>query len=98
MCVMDLPGNPCADVVNVEELSTEGFDLYPNPTAGNVKITTSSLMDKIVVRNILGEIVEVIQTPSSTQVEVNSQKLETGVYFVTVYAGNQQMTQKFIKE
>ncbi len=84
--------------VSVEEFTAANFDLYPNPTTGNVKITTKGLMDRVIVHNLIGEVVEVIQSPLSAQVELNTQNLETGVYFVTVFAGNQQLTQKLIKE
>ncbi len=84
--------NPTATSVKENALS---FSIYPNPVQDRMKITTSNAIDRISVTDITGKVVLTRQQIESGY--VNTSSLKSGVYFVSLYAGDRVKTQKFVK-
>lgn len=89
---------------SVEELeSISNFNLYPNPTNGNVNISYESHTNNelaITLFDINGrEISKSIQrnTVGSNQLKLFTENLENGVYFIELSNGNSNKKIKFIK-
>jgi len=82
-------------------LSAADFDLagikaYPNPTRDALNIEAASLIRKIEVCNISGQIINTLDV-NNTATKVDLSGFSNGVYFVTVFAEGQNKTLKIIK-
>ncbi|MCR5862830.1 CotH kinase family protein [Flavobacterium sp. J372] len=71
--------------------------VYPNPTDSNVTIDASVPMDKIVIYNIFGQLVQQY-TPVTAQQKINLEQLPAGIYFAKVTSGKSEITSKIIKK
>lgn len=98
---------PYIDVSNVKESKISQIHLYPNPIQNNNFVTiVSSSFEKqniplsIVMRDISGvTIKEETISVNGNQLQINTQDLVTGTYFVSVLSNNKTILQtKFIKE
>ena len=91
------PESSCFDA----SLSTSSFNkasvsLHPNPTTGNVEIKNIPLNSKLVIRDILGATVRVIQTKSQSE-NINISDLKNGVYFISNTDKNNRFVKKIVK-
>jgi hypothetical protein len=91
----------------VNEISLTPIILYPNPVQSTNTITIeSSAFEKannslsVVIRDISGAIVqEEIVSTAGDQLQINTQDLLRGTFFVSVLSNNKTILQtKFIKE
>ena len=98
MCALDLPENWCEDVVDVEELTSASLDVYPNPTNGQVTIIAASQIDQMTIYNVVGEVVQNVSAPQSSQIVVDLSKYPSGMYIVTAKTGHVVITERLIKE
>lgn len=75
--------------------------LFPNPTSNmiTVQFTTKPSDDaKIIITNLMGREIRVIDDIHSTNVELNVEDLPTGLYFIKYISNNTISFEKFIKE
>jgi hypothetical protein len=83
-------------------LGTKKFDasnvkIYPNPTKNILTISANSEIQKVSVRNILGQ--EVMKaSPRSNTVSLQTSDLQKGIYMVTTEIDGKLSTSKVIKE
>lgn len=78
--------------------SLSGVKLYPNPTNNAVTIESPAAISRIVVSNIVGQIVDVINNPVENQT-LSVANYATGVYMVTLFDNNgNSTTQRLIKQ
>lgn len=89
---------------NNSSLSTENFEqsqfkIYPNPAQTKlfVKIQDAFQIEKITIINTLGEIVLTQVVDSIFEVELNVEKLSSGMYFIQVNESNKTTNNKFFK-
>lgn len=87
----------CAVVV----LNNQAFDLkelkaYPNPTLDKLRIEYSLNIDLVEVYDSVGKL-QFTSKPNSAIFEVDFSKLSSGIYFVNVSFGKNQITLKVIK-
>jgi hypothetical protein len=81
----------------VAELQSVGFTLYPNPATDKVFIKAEDQIQRLTIRNIIGQEITSLSKLKSGLIEVNTSHLETGIYFITVQGLNGGFcTQKFI--
>lgn len=72
--------------------------LYPIPSSNTVTIEAPVTLSRIVVSNIMGQVVDVINTPSQTTT-LSVEDYTTGVYMVTLYDNNGNVaTHRLIKQ
>lgn len=88
----------------VEELkSISNLNLYPNPTKGNLTVNYDSKSNNELTISLVDingrEISKSIQTNAvgSNQINVSTESLETGVYFIELSNANSNKKIKFIK-
>jgi hypothetical protein len=78
------------------------YDVYPNPAIDHAnvayKLNNDVVQAKILVHNILGNIIEEYGLSSmETLVRINTENLNAGIYFYTLYVENEGvMTRKLI--
>ncbi len=86
------------------ESSTSLYDisnlisLYPNPSSGEIFISTSEKINKISISNVSGlNILEVpINTNKQRQVKLNLQEYSKGIYFVKISYRDRHIIRRFI--
>jgi acetyl esterase/lipase len=99
MCALDLPENLCAEEpVSVEELTSAVIEIYPNPTNGQVTITSNTRIDQMTIYNVVGKVVQNVSAPRSSQIVADLSKYPSGMYIVTAKTGDIVITERLIKE
>ena len=80
------------DALSVEDETVEnGISIYPNPTTGVININSEELIEQVVIRNVIGELVL-----TSTSQQFNMASQPNGVYFVEVITENTRYSQKVV--
>ena len=77
-------------ITNVDE-NAAGFNLYPNPTTGLLKIDGQGEM-KVYVSNMLGQ--EVLNMVVNGQSTIDLSQCESGIYMVRIETANQVVVKK----
>lgn len=71
--------------------------LYPNPSAtGTVYIETSSAIDQIIVLNLNGQVVKLLQQPTSSAGKYEVSELRAGFYLIKMVSQGQSVTRKLL--
>lgn len=84
-------------IVQNEEINNNVISVYPNPAKTNVVVSSNSLMNQVLLINIIGQVVLEL-TPNSNSVNIDLSKFNSGVYFLRVTNANTQQTRKIIVE
>ena len=104
LCVTETATNACPGdevclniMVNVNDIATESnFNIYPNPTTGNVQIQNAQ-NSTIEILNIAGKSIKTINaTTQNTEIDLSTEP--KGLYLVKVTTANGVTTQKLILE
>ena len=69
------------------------FDVYPNPSSGDLTITAKSTIDQLTIMNEQGQIINCIY-PNSSKVNYTIDK--TGIYFIEILSQQKASIQKVI--
>lgn len=82
-------------ILNLDENEFLSIKLFPNPTTGLITLKTSESIEKIIVRDVLGNIVLIHKTPH--QIDISN--YSSGVYFIEIInsSGISQI-KKFLKK
>lgn len=83
-----------SNAVNETE-ARESISVYPNPVSGVLHITSSSLLQRIRITNMVGSVVY-DNNVNALQHQINTESMMQGMYFITVETTNGSTTQKFI--
>jgi PKD repeat protein len=73
----------CTSVAGIKSITQTGFELYPNPTTGNVMIKAALPLGTITVYNSLGEIIYQQKT-SDTSINLDISREAAGIYLLQV--------------
>jgi endonuclease I/chitodextrinase len=86
----------CATSLGVDELEENSFEIYPNPSNGNVKINFENSNEKYSVQvfSILGQKVFEKEYINSSSAAVNN--LQKGIYLVKITNDTKSVTKKLI--
>jgi hypothetical protein len=78
------------NTLSVKDEAAVKLAVYPNPSAGNVSINTpnNELIEKVVVRNVMGQEISVNELTPSSNVSLHIE--EKGMYFLDVYLRDQK--------
>lgn len=87
----------------VSNTLAEQISVYPNPTKGNVKVDIKGLQAQNVQISVLDVTGRVIMTEKATvntnaNIELNTQNLSNGIYFISLQSNGQKAIAKFIKQ
>ncbi len=73
------------------------FRIVPNPARDTLTIQTNNLnIDKIIISDLSGKAVLTQSLITGNQMDVDH--LETGIYLIEGFSGNQKFQSKFIKQ
>ncbi len=74
------------------------FTVYPNPTSGNVTVTSEVAIDELIILDNVGRVVEVIAGDNATEIQVNLSHLSAGSYHIhTKLGANSNITKLIIR-
>lgn len=73
-----------------EELET--FKVYPNPATSVVKVSSTTTIEKLMLYNLQGQIVQ-----TATTNEINISQLANGIYLLKIYGAKEMTTRRIIK-
>lgn len=80
------------NAIGIDELSfNDDFTLYPNPTKGNVTINLKDKIQKGILKNALGETIEVF-----TKSKLDVSNYPNGIYFIEIETKNDLFAKKII--
>jgi PKD repeat protein len=81
----------------VKDLQEVGVAVYPNPTAGDIKVATSETFGANITVNVMsieGKMVSSRTVANEGVMSLNTDGLSNGVYLVQVMSGDKQVTKK----
>ena len=81
----------------VKDLQEVGVAVYPNPTAGDIKVATSETFGANITVNVMsieGKMVSSRTVANEGVMSLNTDGLSNGVYLVQVTSGSKQVTKK----
>lgn len=79
---------------------TEIISLYPNPTNGTFILKANDNLEfpkQIIIRDVMGRNVKVIDKPAAYEHEFNLEKESPGIYMITVYYTDKLISKRIIK-
>lgn len=79
---------------NVEELSTMGINIFPNPADDIIQIRSGLLIKELYIVDVLGKTVRSANNIFTADVDISS--LNSGIYFVKIKVNDKLLTQKII--
>ena len=83
--------------LSVSEEQIVGLKLYPNPTPDKVFITAKTIIDKVVISDMLGKVIgEYKNNQNTTSVDIS--KLPVGLYNLVIYSERKKQGIKVIKK
>ena len=91
--------NNISAVSNVEEAQSQiAFEVYPNPVQDNVYVKLASeTKGEIVLRDITGKVLSVLQTTGEQTQVISLSKFGSGIFFISWSNGAQVTTKKIVK-
>jgi len=81
----------------VKDLQSVGVAVYPNPTAGDIKVATTETFGTMITVNVMsieGKMVSTRTVVNEGVMVLNTDGLSNGVYLVQVTSGDKQVTKK----
>ena len=82
-------------------LSNRSISLFPNPVKNSLSVDLGTELDHLInvaVYDFIGqELIKLIVKPNTRSIKIDTSELETGVYFVKIQNGSQELTRKFVK-
>lgn len=86
-----------AEIVGINEPKTTGIRVYPNPARDQIRVEGSSNGEGTVeIINMLGQTVLTQQLSASQTIDIGN--LETGMYVLSIFQGDQSRQTTFVKE
>lgn len=84
------------DISNVQDFSSLGISMYPNPATDFVNIEAQTVIDRVVVYDLLGRSVVDFQ-PTQAVSTLDVSKLAPGTYALRVFTAGGEAVAKFVK-
>ncbi|MFY8033738.1 MAG: T9SS type A sorting domain-containing protein, partial [Flexibacteraceae bacterium] len=81
-------------VTGIENFKANVFEVFPNPTTGNVTLTTTADAENVSVVNAVGQVVYTAK--AQAQMEMNLNHLAKGVYMVQVQSAKGVSSQRLV--
>ena len=78
---------------SLNELNSNDFVIYPNPTEGLFTIVSSSTLDEVSVVDVNGRVAKTFNAENNT---FNVQDLQNGVYFIQITVNNATVTKRLV--
>lgn len=85
------------DELGVNDEIFDSFSFYPNPVENQLNLQANTSIEKIEVFNLLGQQV-LTETPNNLNTQINTEKLEAGVYLLKVTIDGAEKTFRIVKK
>jgi len=83
--------------ISSEKISNSQLTLYPNPVRGELRIENGDLkIEKITICNAAGQVVQTITNVNNTSYKINTERLNSGLYFISVQTKDGVVNSKFV--
>jgi hypothetical protein len=83
--------------LSVDEFSKNTFKIFPNPTSSNWNVKSINEVTNVIIYDALGKQVLTLN-PNRKDFSINSESLNSGLYFAQLSSSNGTKTLKLIKE
>ncbi|MCD6347475.1 MAG: T9SS type A sorting domain-containing protein, partial [Bacteroidales bacterium] len=82
-----------------DEKWNESILVYPNPVGDRLLVQILKPLDRIVITDLLGQVIEDIVNPTSSQMEISASAWQPGLYMMQFYRGKKAVLyKKLIKD
>ena len=89
-------GNPPVGISREKATKTQ-LALYPNPAKGVLNVSLDdTYIEKIVIYNASGQVIQSISNINDSSYKIDTEKLTSGIYFITVQTKTSVITSKFV--
>jgi hypothetical protein len=82
----------------LDENSITNLNVYPNPSDGIIHAEVEGEIERAYFVNLLGEVIDMNFYHSNSILEMNTQELESGVYFLYIELENRTYFSKIVIE
>lgn len=83
-------------VVGLNDVMTNvDVNIYPNPANKFINVSSLSIIDRVQITNVLGQVV-MVKEIGANGANINIENLESGNYFVTIYSNDAVATKKLL--
>jgi len=86
----------------VEDLTDSQYQLFPNPTSGMMTLSRNGTLpievNCISIYNTAGALMEVRMQAGKDGVQINTENLSAGVYYLILDCGTEQKKFRFVKK
>ncbi len=83
-------------VVGLNDVMTNvDVNIYPNPASNFINVSSLSIIDRVQITNVLGQVV-MVKEIGANGANINIENLESGNYFVTIYSNEGVATKKLL--
>lgn len=83
--------------LSVPKVVKSAINIHPNPTANHLTIESKVNIQKVVIHNLMGQVL-LTQNANSNTITLSIGNLQKGVYFLTTITEGVVSTSKFVKE
>ena len=80
---------------SINEYSQSNISIFPNPSNGNIKISSNELIKKYTVHSSLGQLI-ISNSPSTKNTQINLTNQSTGIYYINIKTTNSTIINKLI--
>lgn len=85
------------DVTGIDENSISNVNIFPNPSNGNITISSENKIEQITVFNSIGEEVKATITASNDSFTILNEPFITGIYHLEIlFNDGSKMIRKFV--
>ena len=75
----------------IHDIAAATISLYPNPASNVLNIRSSQMISNIYMVDIMGHTIAQVSDVNNVDYQLNTSKLSTGVYFIRIYNGQNQI-------
>jgi hypothetical protein len=84
--------------LSIETFESNDLTLHPNPTNGRFSIQSKEMkaIDTITVTDALGKQIKQVQVNSTADLQLNLEGIATGIYFVQITSGSENLVRRIV--
>ncbi len=84
--------------INENKQPEFNLSLFPNPAKDSFTVKADVAINSLIVTDVLGKTIKEITVAGQSEIIINTNDLQTGIYFVTIKTNKGTVTKKVIKD
>ncbi len=84
-------------ITGLDEIIDVAVKVYPNPFSNNVSIRSSAVINKVDLFDVTGILVKTVSSIESNALELDTQELSAGIYFLRMNTDSGTLVKKIVK-